>query len=366
MKKTISLPTPDVAESKLQDLYRQAGYLPYRMSKFEEYDLYARNREFLQSPNIITFTDADGSLRALKPDVTLSIAKNAAGTDGLTKVFYSESVYRPDRSTNMFREITQTGLECIGPVDGYCMAEVLFLAVKSLETLCPECVLDVSFPDLLTKAFKKARVKDEDVPALMKAFCAKSPHTLSSILDGSGVSGKDAEILLKLLAAEGEPKKVLPGIRALYKDEDWTGAVDEYLMILSVLPQKRACVDFSAAGSLTYYNGIVFRGFLKGIPDCVLSGGRYDLLMERLGQKKLAIGFAVYLDACEALLRRRQDYDLDVLLLYTENDSLKDVFKAVQSLSADGSRVRAAKEADPAIRARTVMKLFGDGRIGTC
>ena len=62
---------------KLRELYRRHGYLPYRMSKFEPYDLYVRNKSFLVSENILTFTDTDGRLMALKPDVTLSIVKNA-------------------------------------------------------------------------------------------------------------------------------------------------------------------------------------------------------------------------------------------------------------------------------------------------
>ena len=60
----------------LRELYHQHGYQSYRMSKFEPYDLYARNKSFLVSENILTFTDTDGRLMALKPDVTLSIIKN--------------------------------------------------------------------------------------------------------------------------------------------------------------------------------------------------------------------------------------------------------------------------------------------------
>ena len=48
----------------LQALYRRWGYLPFRMSRFEEYDFYARNKDFLVSDRIITFTDSRG--RALR------------------------------------------------------------------------------------------------------------------------------------------------------------------------------------------------------------------------------------------------------------------------------------------------------------
>ncbi|MBO5926630.1 MAG: hypothetical protein J6Q38_03630, partial [Clostridia bacterium] len=54
----------------LRSLYSGMGYQKYRMSKFEEYDLYVKNKDFLVSDSVITFTDTNGKLLALKPDVT--------------------------------------------------------------------------------------------------------------------------------------------------------------------------------------------------------------------------------------------------------------------------------------------------------
>ena len=59
----------------LRELYRRYGYLPYRMSKFEEYELYVRNKEFMVGDRVIAFNDTNGKMLALKPDVTLSIIK---------------------------------------------------------------------------------------------------------------------------------------------------------------------------------------------------------------------------------------------------------------------------------------------------
>ena len=72
---------------ELRGLYRIYGYLHYKVSKFEEYDLYMRNKSFLADENILTFTDTDGRLMALKPDITLSIINNSKESDtGLKKV----------------------------------------------------------------------------------------------------------------------------------------------------------------------------------------------------------------------------------------------------------------------------------------
>ena len=47
---------------ELRELYEASGYRRYRMSKFEEYDLYARNKDLLVSEGMITFTDTNGKV----------------------------------------------------------------------------------------------------------------------------------------------------------------------------------------------------------------------------------------------------------------------------------------------------------------
>ena len=127
----------------LRELYRSYGYLFYKVSKFEEYDLYLENKDFLDTRQLLTFTDTDGRLMALKPDITLSIAKNSKPDGGMQKVCYTENVYRAPNHGG-FREIPQTGLECIGEIDLYAMSEVVMLAVRSLEAISAQSVLDLS------------------------------------------------------------------------------------------------------------------------------------------------------------------------------------------------------------------------------
>lgn len=131
-------------KNSLCDLFRSYGYSRFKVNKFEEYDLYAQNRSFLTSKQFITFSDTDGRLMALKPDVTLSIIKNISASDKLRKLYYTESVYRVPEGGDGFREITQTGLEYIGSLSSAAVAEVLNLAARSLEQISADCVLDIS------------------------------------------------------------------------------------------------------------------------------------------------------------------------------------------------------------------------------
>ena len=97
---------------ELGRLYEQYGYRKYKMSKFEEYGLYLENMSFLPSRRLLSFTGPDGRLMALKPDVTLSIAKNAPQNPSEPeKLYYTETVYRVPQGGLEFREIMQLGLE---------------------------------------------------------------------------------------------------------------------------------------------------------------------------------------------------------------------------------------------------------------
>ena len=100
---------------RLRELFGNYGYRRFKTGKFEEYELYAENKDFLGEDGILTFTDARGKLMALKPDVTLSIAKMAEPLPGEVQKFcYDDEVYRLSGEYGDFREITQTGIECIG------------------------------------------------------------------------------------------------------------------------------------------------------------------------------------------------------------------------------------------------------------
>ena len=112
LNNNINLKKEDVRILNLRHLYEQFGYVHYKMNKFEEYDLYVTNKDFLSGDSIITFTDTNGKLLALKPDVTLSIVKNYQDAENtVQKVYYNENIYRTSKSTKNYREIMQMGLE---------------------------------------------------------------------------------------------------------------------------------------------------------------------------------------------------------------------------------------------------------------
>ena len=346
----------------LRALYEQYGYAQYKMSKFEEYDLYVSNKDFLISDSVITFTDTNGKLMALKPDMTLSIVKNtkdAAGT--LSKVYYDENVYRVSKGTHSFKEIKQVGLECIGDLDAYSLYEVLMLAAESLQSISGECVLDISHLGILSGVLESLGVSEDVQNDLLRCMGEKNPHELTAICKANAIQNEDIDLLKALISLYGTPKEVLPKLAALLQGKIDGALLKNFTEILEAFQgsplQSMLRIDFSVVSDMHYYNGIVFKGFVKGIPDSVLSGGQYDKLLQKMNRKSGAIGFAVYLDLLERMEESSKDFDVDILLLYTEGTTLSNLRDAVARLSARGDRVMVQRAVPEKLRARQVMKL---------
>ncbi len=344
----------------LRALYSRYGYRPYRMSKFEEYDLYAGNRSFLPSGSVITFTDTNGRLMALKPDVTLSIAKNLGGEGAAEKVYYDESVYRAPDSGLGFQEITQAGLEYLGPVDAYVQGEVLMLAVRSLMEVTDGWVLDLSHMGFLCGLVDELGLRGPERAELLRAVGGRSVQSIRAVCAAAGAPMEPAERLAGLVELYGPASELLPGLEAAARTEAERRAAQELSSALRVLEAfgcgERVNLDLSITCDTEYYNGLVFKGYVAGAPSAVLSGGRYDSLMRKLGKDEQAIGFAVYLNLLERLGESAEAYDADVLLI-PDGEAPEELAAAVRELTEAGQSVRVQPGTAGTARCRRVMKM---------
>ncbi len=290
----------------LRSLYSSFGYKQYKMSRFEEYDFYARNKNFLVSDRIITFNDTNGKLLAMKPDVTLSIIKSTKDEPGtLTKLYYNENVYRDDEEQGGFREIMQAGLECIGDLSPADICEVVKLAAKSLEEISAESVLEISHLGIMSSLVNQLDLDPDSEGVLYKSISEKNTDAIAKLGGDPSLNGAIKELALLYCDAKDAPGRitdVLGRYGLLENNAELKTAISELSGLVNNLGcdvSGRIMVDFSITSDLKYYNGIVFSGFIDGIPARVLSGGQYDRLMKRMGRKSGAIGFAVYMDKLE-------------------------------------------------------------------
>lgn len=292
------------ASFALRALYEAAGCRKYHMGRFEEYGLYQENRSFLSSEQVITFTDLDGRLLALKPDVTLSIAKTAQPAPSETlRYYYHENVYRPSAESHTFKEISQMGLEMLGAVGEAQVQQAVGLAARSLDALGAEWVLEVSHMGYLFGLFDALGVPDAARAKLLEKLREKNAHELRAAAGAAGLADAAADILCSVLSLCGSYADTLAKAAALCRNDAMRAAVAE-LEALAVPLEKAGGVirlDMTLAGEMEYYNGLVFQGYLKALPRPLLKGGRYDLLMQKFTPGAGAIGFAVYLDELDRL-----------------------------------------------------------------
>ena len=357
MNFSLELKREEEASISLRSLYRKFGYCQYKMSKFEEYDLYAGNKNFLVSDSVITFTDTNGKLLALKPDVTLSIIKNTKDEDGLSKVYYNENVYRVSNSAHSYKEIMQVGLECIGNIDLYNISEVISLAAQSLLLVSGDSVLDLSNMGIVASLLEEFRLSSKLEKEVLSLIGEKNVHEATRLLMGEGIDADKIENLKKLISLHGSPAQVLPELRKIAPESEALSDLSALCEILEGSDEGKIInVDFSVIGDMSYYNGFVFKGFVKGVPSSVLSGGQYDNLMSKMNKKSGAIGFAVYLDLLENLSNTASEYDCDVLVIYDNESDLKALSSFVREKAAEGKIVKAEKGIPLKLKAKETYK----------
>lgn len=333
----------------LRSLYDRYGYSRYKMNKFEEYDLYARNKDFLISDRVITFTDTSGKLMALKPDVTLSIVKNTKDDcNKVQKLYYNENVYRVSKRTHSFKEIMQVGLEAIGDIDDYCIFEVLKLAADSLACTNKTCILEFSHLGILSELLDFIGIPEEEHASVMHCIGEKNAHELMKLCNAFSVPAEKAALLKELTGIYGSIDEVLPQLTKLLQ-----GIISEEILsaFIGIANALNSCerkelfrIDFSIASDIRYYNGFVFRGFAEGIPNSVLSGGQYDTMMKQMKRTSGAIGFAVYLDMLEQLEHTKPEFDVDNLLLYDATCTIADIQRQTALLTAKSESVMVQKQ----------------------
>lgn len=344
MISNLPLPPEERVRFALRALYERYDYHPYRMSEFEEYSLYAENRSFLQSPNVIAFTDLDGRMMALKPDVTLSIVRHAqAQPRTAEKLYYTENVFRPSAQSQTFKEISQIGVEAIGLVDRYQMAEVVALAAMSLEAISPDYLIEISHMRFTVGLLSALGLSGDVRARALAALSARNMSELKAAAAQAKLSTEDTAALCSLPALYGPAEATLQKARALCRSEEMTQALDELCDVV-----RAACagsdhiqLDFSIAGDTDYYNGLMLRGYISGLPRAVLLGGRYDNILHKLGKAGGGIGFAIDLSEIARLPGKPPQEAIDLLIRYEADCDVAELLAAVSREAQKGLRVRA-------------------------
>ena len=289
-------------QERLIRLFRQRGYREVSTPETEFYDLFARSGSAIPQEQMVQVFDQSGKLCVMRPDSTTPIARVAAtklrALPCPQRLYYDQTVYRagPAHSGGN-RELPQCGVELIGAAGMKADLEMVATAVDALRV----CGASRFHVELGHAGFFR------DVAARME---------LEEGGDGAD-AGPDRGQKLRRPAGYARPFRENPASAALLRLSRLFGG-PEVLDEAEALAGETEAVEYlralygelSAAGygalvrfdlgmvhQIDYYTGVVFRGYVEGAGDAVLSGGRYDSLVGVFGREAQATGFAVDVDA---------------------------------------------------------------------
>lgn len=317
---------------QIKKLYLSYGFEEYCLAGFEEYSLYSQNIDFLEREDIIAF-NSGGKLMALRPDVTLSVVRNVGGED--RKLFYDEKVCRQS-GAGIFTEMRQIGAEVLGSVDDVAQAELIALICSTLAATGRRYVLDISHVGITLAFMDEMGLYGRDRLAALGYLKEKNVHDFYRYIQKTGGSERAVPLFEKLISLPRSPESALESLKS-FAPAAALGSIESMQRILSLYGGGDVNVDFSAVGDGKYYSGLVFKGYIEGAPNAVLSGGRYDNLVKKLNKKGSAAGFALYMGELGGILGD-SPVKPEIALVYSAGGEMKAMEKA-RRLREEGYRV---------------------------
>lgn len=249
--------------------------------------------------------DSDGRMLALRPEMTVPIARLAATRlslgDGPQRLRYATQVFREHESLRgQARQFTQAGVELLGAGGPEADAEILALLAESLSAAgLSEFTIALGTVEVLSAIVDAAGGDDRWRQEVFSAAHDRNFVELDRLSRDPSVDPKAAEALRAVPRINGS-RAALTECR---EAAGWCGcaraldALERTLDLLEVAGAlARVRVDFSVMRSFDYYSGIVFEVYVPGLGLAVAGGGRYDGVLASFETPAPAVGFAVGLE----------------------------------------------------------------------
>ncbi len=263
---------------------------------------------------------ATGQVAALRPDITPQVARLAAtrlrDVPGPLRLCYEGGVLRLTPGARGQRELIQAGVELIDAPAPLGDAEAIALADAVLATLAPAGVRSLDLGHVGFARAALAAIDDVEARAEVAALVAKKDTgAVSALLEQLGVRGPARKLIEALPSLYGAPAAVLKRARALGLDDPARRALAELERALAHAEKlgvsSPVTFDLGELRGFEYYTGVRLAGYLDGVGEAALAGGRYDDLLGRYGRPAPAIGFSVDVErvaeAQQAAARARGD-----------------------------------------------------------
>lgn len=298
------------AEGRLADLFVSRGFSEVMTPGIEFYDVFHADTMAIPAEKMVKFSDSKGRLLVLRPDSTMPIARLVAtrlqNAVLPIRLYYAQDVYRLHRGLSGHDDqVFQSGVELIGASGVRADLEMLSLAAEALRRGAGEGFrLEIGhvgfFQSLVRQLEADAETKDE-IRTLIEG---KNYAGLSDTLDALPASPA-ADALRRLPRLFGG-EEVFAAAASLCRDEETKEALAYLAKLYAALGalglSEQVIVDLGLVHENEYYTGVIFRGYIEGSGETVVSGGRYDTLLQQFGSPLPATGFGVNVDCLTKIM----------------------------------------------------------------
>jgi ATP phosphoribosyltransferase regulatory subunit len=309
-------------QSALTKLYRRRGYTEIMTTEVEFYDVFLRGGCAIPQESMLKIIDRSGKILVLRPEGTTPIARVAAtklkDTVLPCRFYYNEKVYHSSTANKDERgEINQCGVELIGAAGRKADLEVIAAAVDSMRVCGVEQFhIELGHAGIFADFAEGMNLSEEELEQVRMLIEGKQFAALSDLLaqfpDQAGAHAMKrlaylyggAEVLDEAETLLGKSSETIDYLRDLYRTLVEAGYGD-YIRF-----------DLGMVHRLNFYTGVIFRGYVEGAGEAVLSGGRYDNLVEAFGRPAQATGFTVNVDAVADCLPRQELPAVDTVIHY--------------------------------------------------
>ncbi|NTU89701.1 MAG: ATP phosphoribosyltransferase regulatory subunit [Actinobacteria bacterium] len=296
-------------KERVQDCFASWGYMPIETPTLEVLDVLQAGGGLGQTP--LSLFDSDGRLLALRPDVTLPIARMVASRlsdeEGPFRFRYVEPVFREEESLRaQAREFTQLGIESIGLSGVYADVEVIALFVEALRaTGLKEFTVAICTVGVLRALIEGANMDKDWNEAVLSAFHSSNLVEIDHLSAREGITSGFGSALARLPRIRGGRQAIVECkemVESIGCPDGLDSLIKTWDLLEAVGVTDSVVVDFSVMSSFDYYTGLVIEAYAPGLGVSLGGGGRYDRMLEAYGRTASAAGFAFGLERVMAAL----------------------------------------------------------------
>ncbi len=284
---------------------------------FDYHDLFARGMGAERAERTYRFTDRDGALLALRPEMTSLVARTVATRfvqrARPIRLCYSGEVFRYDEPTERAaREFHQLGIEQIGQPSPTADIEVLLIAAELLKMLgLHEFRITLAHVDFFHGVARALAMNEVKRARLRELIDRRNSIALGEFLklNAPDMTEEQRQSFCQLTQIAGKADAVTRA-RETLRNETSRTAIEQLAAIYETLTAlglaEHFDLDFGDAGGLEYYTGLTFKVYVPGWGTEIGSGGRYDNLISNFGNAEPAVGFSFALDGLVGAVTRNQ------------------------------------------------------------